>query len=189
MEYNQNTTQQPVTVVVSHLVQPGKTEEFEAWLRGVSAEAKHFPGHLGVNIIRPAGEVQPEYGIIVKFDSYHNLRNWEQSDSRTRWAQKLEPLIQRPPRVERLTGLEYWFTPPEQPIRTPPRRKTVLLTWLGLFPLVLLVPPLLERLLSGYLPHIIVAAIITFVMVSLMAYLVMPAMTRVFRFWLFGRNG
>ena len=42
----------PVTVVVNRRVKPGTEKWFEEWLRGITAEAVRFPGHLGVNVIR-----------------------------------------------------------------------------------------------------------------------------------------
>ena len=57
-------------------------------------------------------------------------------------------------------------------------------TWLALFPLVMIVPPMLTYLVGGF-PNWAQIMIIAAVMVLLMTYVVMPRMTRLFSRWLY----
>ncbi len=175
----------PVTAVIRRTAKPGMEEQFELWLKGVGGDAMRFPGHLGTNIIRPASKSRPEYIIIFRFDTYQHLEDWETSVIRHRWVQRVQDLIVGETHIHRLSGLEYWFSLEDLPeYDAPPRIKMAVVTWLALFPLVLILQPLLLWLLY-FLPMWTRIMIIAAVMVLLMTYAVMPMMTRVFKPWLF----
>jgi uncharacterized protein len=178
-------TDGPVTAVIRRTVRPGKEAEFELWLKGIGGDALQFPGHLGTNIIRPTSKSRPEYIIIFRFDSYKHLEDWETSEIRHRWVQRVQDLIIGETHIHRLSGLEYWFTVQDLPeFDTPPRIKMAIVTWLALFPVVLVVQPVMLTLLY-FLPSWVQVMIIAAVMVALMTYVVMPVMTKVFKPWLF----
>ena len=69
---------QPVTVSVSRKVIAGKEKEYEQWLGGISKAGAKYPGHLGVNVLRPCSATKGEYVVIYRFDSYENARRWEE---------------------------------------------------------------------------------------------------------------
>lgn len=177
-------TEGPFTTVVRRTVERGKEEAFEEWLKGIMKDAMTFEGHLGTGIIRPSSKSRPEYIIVFSFDTYENLMAWETSSVRRVWVERVQPLITGETSVQRHTGLEYWFTVPDQPGRTPPRIKMAFVTWLALFPLVIAVPPVLASFLDP-MPQWGQIMIIAAVMVLLMTYLVMPLMTRLFSRWLY----
>lgn len=175
----------PVTAVIRRTVKPGKEAEFELWLKGIGGDALQFPGHMGTNIIRPTSASRPEYVIIFRFDSYQHLEDWETSEIRHRWVQRVQDLIIGETHIHRLSGLEYWFTVQDLPeYDAPPRIKMAVVTWLALFPVVLVVQPLMLWLLD-FLPSWTQVMIIAAVMVGLMTYAVMPVMTKIFKPWLF----
>jgi uncharacterized protein len=180
-----STADGPVTAVIRRTVKPGKEAEFELWLKGVGGDALQFPGHLGTNIIRPTSRSRPEYIIIFRFDTYKHLEDWETSEIRHRWVQRVQDLIIGETHIHRLSGLEYWFSMQDLPeYDTPPRIKMAVVTWLALFPVVLVVQPVFIWLLD-FLPSWTQVMIIAAVMVALMTYVVMPVMTRIFKPWLF----
>jgi antibiotic biosynthesis monooxygenase (ABM) superfamily enzyme len=178
-------TEGPFTTVVRRTIREGKEEAFENWLKGIMSDALAFDGHLGTGIIRPSKKSRPEYIIVFRFDTWEHLMAWETSDVRRGWVQRVQPLITGETKVQRHTGLEYWFTVPDHPEKVPPARiKMVFVTWLALFPLVILVPPMLTEVV-GFLPSWGQIMIIAAVMVLLMTYVVMPQMTRLFSRWLY----
>ncbi|MFZ1731479.1 MAG: antibiotic biosynthesis monooxygenase [Bacteroidota bacterium] len=178
----------PFTTVVRRTVKPGKEQDFEEWLKGIMRDAMAFEGHLGAGIIRPSSKSRPEYVIVFRFDTYENLIAWETSDVRRGWVMRVQPLITGEMSVQRMTGLEYWFTLPEHPgITPPPRYKMAFVTWLALFPIVIIVPPIIVQFL-GAIPSWGQIMVVAAVMVLLMTYAVMPLMTRAFSFWLFRRD-
>lgn len=173
----------PVTVIVHRRVKPGTEKWFEEWLHGIIVEAKKFPGHLGVNVIRPPNAATGDYVLIFRFDTYAHLRAWEESPIRAEWASRAEEFTIGKLHMRRVTGLEYWFDAPGQ-AGTLPRHKMVLVTVLGIYPLLILLVPTLRSLLHG-LPELIAGLVSALVLVGLMTYAVMPLLTRLLAPWLF----
>lgn len=182
---SQKQESQQVTAIISHLVRSGREQGYEEWIRGISAAAKTFEGHQGVNIIRPRDRTHPEYVVVLRFDRYANLKRWLQSDTRRDWIEQLTPLIEKPEEIQALTGLETWFNLPKSPLKAPPpRHKMALVTWLGVFVTLATLSRLLAPLLLT-LPVLINQLITTGLVVFLLTYFVMPRLTRLFRRWLY----
>lgn len=171
----------PLTVVVTWRVRKGCEREFEAWRREISAAALEFPGHLGVNVILPAG-ADGEYVVIFRFDSYEHLRAWQESDIRRDLLKKAEPFRESEPSYRLESGLEYWFAPSSPP-PSPPRWKMALVTVVGVYPLSVLLPWLLKPL-GGKLPPPIMALPVAIGIVVLLTWAVMPLLVRILRPWL-----
>ncbi len=68
-----------VTVVVSNHVRPGKEEDFEQWVMGISEELEGFGGLLGHTTILASADVHPEYVTVIRFASVDDLGRWEES--------------------------------------------------------------------------------------------------------------
>ena len=174
----------PVTGVASRRVEPGREEEFEEWVSGILAAVKEFPGYLGSDVFRPADHEDDEYRMIYRFDHASNLKRWEESEERRRWLRKAKPLV-REENVQVLTGLETWFTLPSKPGETPPPRyKMAVVTWLAVFPTITAIFLLFGAVFNA-LPFLLRTLLLTLIMVSLMTYVVMPRMTRLFSPWLY----
>ncbi|NES23669.1 MAG: hypothetical protein F6K41_33305 [Symploca sp. SIO3E6] len=67
----------------------------------------------------------------------------------------------------------------------PPKYKTATVTWIGVYICSSLLGYFLVPYLGG-LPYLLRQAITTGLVVSLLAYVVMPRLTRLFRKWLYG---
>jgi uncharacterized protein len=175
----------PVTAVASRRVKPGREQEFEEWVSGILAAANGFPGYLGSEVLRPSEHDDNEYKIVFRFDHASNLHAWENSEERHRWLRKSRPLLHEKEKVQVLTGLETWFTLPSKPGEpAPPRYKMAIVTWLAVFPVVTVIFSLLGNWLN-MLPTLVRTLVFTLVMVTLMTYVIMPRMTRLFSFWLY----
>lgn len=174
----------PVTVSLARRVQPGREADYEAWISGVIAEADGFPGHQGVNVLRPRAP-GGEYVIIYRFDTYAHCKAWEESPERAGWLERLEGMVVGEPEVKRVTGLETWFDLPEVPAaKKPPPHKMALVLIVVVFVLVWALNILLAPIMDGWpLPaRVLTVAVIQ---VLLMTYVVMPPVTRVLKGWLF----
>ena len=170
----------PVTVAVSRHVIPGREAAFAEWAQGISADAARFPGHLGAGHIRPA-HADGEHTIVYRFDTREHFDAWQESEQRRQWMEASRDLIVGEPRVQMATGLEYWFTDPSCDVGHPPRAwKQALLTWLGLYPTVLVVAYTVGILIAGW-PLPARSVVTTALSVLLMTWVVMPVVTRVFR--------
>lgn len=182
MEMEQD--EQFVTVVITQLVKPGCENAYEVWLKDITSVARTYIGHMGTNVIRPQLGVRNEYVIIFRFDGYENLKVWMTSRDREYWLNQSKHLVESDPDVQQICGLEAWFSLPGQPLKTPPRYKTALLTWGAVFVLINLLNTFITPLLRG-LPPLIISLIITITMVLLLTYVVMPRVSRLFSSWLY----
>jgi antibiotic biosynthesis monooxygenase (ABM) superfamily enzyme len=176
-----------VTSVIQHDVRAGAQAQYEAWLKNITSVAQRFPGHGGVDIMRPP-EGSGRYTIVLRFDTLEHLQAWLGSETRRQLIAQVEPLLMRSDQVDIRTGLEFWFTPPTPPQRHPPPYKQFLLTLSAIFPLTLLVPWVLRPLFQAMpvlgLPgvsHFLISTVI----VGLMTYVIMPRYTRLVVGWLY----
>jgi uncharacterized protein len=178
----------PVTVVVSRRIKPGREAEYEHWVRGVGEVAGRFPGHQGINVIRPRDKANPEYVLIFRFDHYYNLKRWTESTERAEWVARVAPLCEAAAKIEVLTGLEAWFTLPDKPpAPPPPRYKMALLTFGVIFPLSSFVAQPLGAALSRVLPPLLASLLLMAATIAAMTYVIMPRVTRLFYGWLYKR--
>jgi antibiotic biosynthesis monooxygenase (ABM) superfamily enzyme len=185
----------PVTLVVTRRAKAGKTEEFERWLDDIIHEAMKFEGHLGVNIIRPPNISSPEYVIILRFDSFENLTIWENSEIRKKWIERGKDVLEGKAKVEKQTGLEFWFTPgldnnlsavlegQKQQLQQPPRYKMAIVVTGIIFILSSILIPQVEQATVG-IPSLLSTFVGVAIMVLLMTYVVMPSVTKLLRPWL-----
>lgn len=177
-------TSHHVTAVITHRVKPGRTEGYEGWIKGISADARQFQGHLGVNILRPQPGASTDYVIVLQFDACDNLNAWLNSDIRKTWIDRVQPLIQNQESVQVLTGLESWFQLPQQSVPAVPKRyKQAILIWVAVMIVSLGVQPLLASILQP-LPWLLRVAVSVAITVVLLSYVIMPRLTRWFKGWL-----
>jgi antibiotic biosynthesis monooxygenase (ABM) superfamily enzyme len=172
-----------VTVHVVRRVAPASRDAFERELAEVTRASRQMPGHLGVEIYRPTGD-SLDYHIVFRFDRQRNLEAWQEQTRTTDGLTRLDALTVGPAQLTVLTGLETWFTLPGSPGKAaPPAWKMALLTWIGLWPLVVLLLWALDPAMA-YMPWPLDTGFNTFVAVILMTWLVMPRITWLFRKWL-----
>jgi len=188
----------PVTVIVKRIAKKDKIKEFEEWLSGISKDISRQEGMMGIDIIKPTSnstnnKSKSEYVIIFRFNSYENLEKWEKSPIRNEWLQKSRKLAEPDYDVQKMTGLEYWFTlyfkdesSPLIPLQPPPRYKMVIVTIPVISILLLTLVPqinfLTEMLSIPFPVRLVIALTIT---VLLMSYVIMPLLTKLLKFWLF----
>lgn len=178
-------TEGPVTVSISRKVLPGHESDYEAWLRGVIAAAATFPGHMGVNVLRPSGRTDGRYVLIYRFDSWDHCNCWETSDTRADWVARLDGIVVGETESRRATGLEAWFDLPEVPAaRQPPRWKMALVLVAVVFALVYPLQLLVLPLTTDW-PHWSRTLLIAVIQVVLMTWIVMPRVTGLLKSWLF----
>lgn len=175
---------EPVTVVVSRRVKPGKHEEYERWIKGVTEVALAFEGHLGMNVFRPQRPGDP-YVLVYKFDSGDHLDKWLTSSQRALWVKAADEITDDF-HAEHVSGLESWFSLPGAKSMTPPPKwKMAVVTGAVVYLMGLGLGPAVRDPLSAYLPAPVVALVATSIMVSLLTWIVMPRVTKLLAGWLF----
>ncbi len=105
------------------------------------------------------------------------------SSERQEWLERARPLIEKPENVQILTGLEALVSLPNTNMSSPPKYKTAFVTWIGVFICVSTLGYFLAPFLAG-VPYLLRQAIMTGLVVVLLAYVVMPRLTRLFYKWL-----
>ena len=109
--HTDNKHSSPVTVIVKRIAKKDKIKEFEEWLLGISTEVSRQEGSMGIDIIRPTDKSKLEYVVIFRFNNYETLTKWGNSSIRNEWLKKGRELVEADPHVQKLSGLEFWFTP------------------------------------------------------------------------------
>ena len=169
---------EPVTVTVARVVGSDQREAFERWADNVLAQAAGFPGNLGVSLLHP-GPDSSEYHLVYRFTDDESLAAWERSPQRRAALVKAETMVDDV-RYARAEGLESFFT---RGARPGPRWRLTLLTVVAVF----LITSTFQQLVTPHLtswPVELRLVLSAFVVVIAMAYLLMPALTRIFARWL-----
>lgn len=175
----------PVTVVIARRPKKGKELEMEAFLEGISKETAGFPGYLGVNLLYPRDTSDPEYRVILKFDSLSHYRAWEESDARRQWLKTGDAISSNPPQIEILSGLETWFAlPGGGALQPPPKYKMMVIAWLAVFPLSSLIGYLLGPVASEW-PTLLRSFVFSIILTPAMTYFGIPQVSKLFRRWLY----
>jgi antibiotic biosynthesis monooxygenase (ABM) superfamily enzyme len=178
---------QPITVNIVRTVRPGSEQDFEAVLRSFIPKALTFPGHLGVHVVKPAARTSRNYHVVIKFttaEQWQSFRSWAEYEQ---FRTTIEPLLEREPCVEEMTGLESWLTLPHAPALRPlPRWKMALVTLLGVYPTSLIIT-VLVRPRVAYWPLWLQSLAFAVCMVGMLTWVVMPLLTRLLAPWLYSR--
>lgn len=159
-------------------------------MAGMIEAATHFPGHLGGQLVRPGeaggGDEPLLYHVVFAFDNEAHLAAWQDSPERARWLAQVAPHTVGAQEMRRVSGLDYWFAPAGSTTKAPPRWKVAIVTWLGIFPTVLLLFLTVAPLLADW-PLVPRTMVITVLVVVLMTWVVAPRLTRWLAGWLHAR--
>jgi antibiotic biosynthesis monooxygenase (ABM) superfamily enzyme len=180
--------EEPVTVIITRYIKPGSEKTYEKRMAGIIQQASKFEGFMGANIIPPVKPLNPEYIIIFKFNNLENLRKWEESAILKTWVEQAQEFTLADFNRQLVTGEVYLFGLPQQLAKPqPPRYKVALVTWLGIFPLSLLIKLFLGTYIN-LLPLILQSFVTATLLVSCMVYLVMPQINKITYRWLYGSD-
>ena len=171
-----------VHLAITRQVKRGCEREFEAALREFARESLREPGTMGVQLIEPVpGTDGCEYGILRSFESEAASREFYESDLFKNWQQRSAAMVVGEATRRRLHGLEAFFRDTRRP--PPPRWKMAVVTWIGVYPTVLLWSSLLPKLLPD-VPHLAMMALVITCSVITLTWGLMPLLTRLLARWL-----
>jgi len=172
----------PIHVAITRRVRPGCEAEFQQALREFFQTSFDHRGVLGVTMLVPApGSDSREFGILRTFADEAERDRFYASDLFRSWETRCAGLMESSQWTHRpLHGLEAWFRSPHQP---PPRWKMAIATFVGVFPLATLLNLTVAPMLRDW--HFILRnAVFSALVVVLLAWVVMPLVTRLLRVWL-----
>lgn len=176
----------PVTVVISRHVREGREEDFKAVLGRWIPRLVAFPGHEGVLMLHPLPP-EREFGAILRFrsrDDWESFRGWSEYGL---FLQELQPLLERQPRVQHLTGLEALFPVPVDGA-APPRWRLAIVTWIGVCFTVGTLGVTLGPCLSDW-SWLSKLLIMNAAVVVALTWCVMPILSRLLSAWLLPSKG
>jgi antibiotic biosynthesis monooxygenase (ABM) superfamily enzyme len=177
------TPEGPVIRVARRRARPGCEPAYEALVGGMLQDTAKVPGFLSAEII-PPGTDGAEHQTILHFASADALAAWDRSPQRREWHRRLNAVADGDPDYQVLSGLEAWFARPELPgTRQPPRWKMALVTWIGIYLVVMLLQVALAPWIGGW-NFFLRNAVFTGCVVLLATWVLMPQLVRVFRPWL-----
>ena len=173
-----------VFFIVRHDVKSGMESEYEQWLRRLMFKAAEFPGHLGVQVIKPP-QGSNEFTTAVRFHSAQEAKAWQDSDVRKEIAAEAHKYLNRQEHFEMRSGIDFWFTPSSL---APPRWKQWLLTTAVIWPLSVVVPMAFVPVFQYFgVANIftLYQATFAFIIVGIATYWAMPCCTHVVYRWLY----
>ena len=141
---------------------------------------------MGGFLIPPEQAEQGRYRMLFAFDTEAHLRDWMQSGERQRWHGRIADVTHAGTATRVLTGLETWFALPAAGTKLPPARwKMAIVTWMGIFPLVLLMSHTVAPLLGPWIHPLLVVMVSTALITIAMTWVVMPNLVPLFARWLY----
>jgi uncharacterized protein len=180
---------EPVTVIIRRRVKPGREADYERWLQALQAEARTLDGYLGVTTQRPAPGGPREYVSAVRFASLAQLQAFERSELRLRHLARVVPMVEGDAAWERLTGLEFWFSPPPGTVVPQPSRPRMAVVMVAMvFTLVLVIGSAVDAafaLLPFAAPYPLRLLVTITIEVVLMTWWLMPLVTRRLAPWIY----
>ncbi len=174
-----------VTVAITRRVRPGREKEFEERLRAFIQRSLAAGGVLGANILVPPPGSR-DYGILRTFADAKERDAFYESALFQAWEMEVAPLVEGDPHIRDMHGLEAWFH--QNGEGRPPRWKMAAVTLLGVYPLSLLLPWLIYRIV-GSQPRWLFALLVSSAMVASLTWLVMPKLVHVLEPWLKAPRG
>ncbi|SFH73685.1 antibiotic biosynthesis monooxygenase [Planctomicrobium piriforme] len=173
---------QPVHLAITLRAREGKVAALEEALLRFVKRSLDDQGATGVHLFRPvSGTDNREFQLHRSFRSEDHKRDFYQSEMYQQYQRETADLIEGPATIRPLHGFEAFFRGGHQP--PPPRWKMAVVTWLGVFPAVLLWSRLLSPRLTALHP-VAVTAIVTMFVVITLAWVIMPWLTKLARPWL-----
>lgn len=172
----------PATVVITRLVQPGREQDYRAWMGLLLAAAGAAPNSLGVVVLAPQTGESGMFRLIQRFADAASLRAWEDSDVRLQLSAEADRFSSA--QRQAATGLEPWFSMTEAPAQPSPRKwKMAVVTFCLTYALTAIIIPRetdwLPRSWSFYETDVITVVLLTLAMTYLQ-----PWATRLLRRWL-----
>lgn len=171
----------PVKIIIQRLPNAGKEALFNSWVERVFGDASGAPGHEGGSVISlPGGSTV----ILLRFASATALASWQGSASHEALMREADTVSSADGVSRVLSGLETWFTLPDQPapMHPPPKWKMALVTWAALLPMVIA----LAYALAPFRPPFLVStAVSTAIPVVMLTWVIMPFAGRALYGWLY----
>lgn len=172
------------TAIINRRVKVGREAEFEEAMRALIAFATACPGLEIMSMLRPADGGR-DYTVVARFANAAARESFKATADYRQWMARLGELTEGDPQIIEHDVLDEWLRPPvPATVPTPPRYKTAVATFIGVYLLVVTLSLTLGPLIATW--HFLIRhAIFNGLVVTLLAWVVMPVISRLLRPWLF----
>jgi antibiotic biosynthesis monooxygenase (ABM) superfamily enzyme len=171
----------PIHIAITRRVRPGCEAEFQQALREFLRASFAHGGVWGASMLTPPpGSDRSEYGILRTFadekerDAFYELPLFKA------WEERARTLTEGEPVYRQLHGLEAWFRSPRNP---PPRWKMAVATYLGVFPVAMVLNLALGPVIRSW-NFVAGSAVFNACVVASLTWVVMPLVTHALHGWL-----
>jgi antibiotic biosynthesis monooxygenase (ABM) superfamily enzyme len=168
--------------VFAYRIREDKREVFEDWRRRIFAEMQRWEGFLGTESFDALEAGEPEFIVVVRFDSREHLDAWLKSPVRKAFIREMRAYVDDFA-VRRIgSGFEGWFDTSRE-IAPPARWRQALLILSALFPVIMTMRHVLAPLFH-VMPMPAAFLVLLACDIAILTYGVMPHYTRAMNFWL-----
>lgn len=171
-----------VTALVECRVNAAEEAAFLEKLRPQLEAFAAFPGTEGSLVFRSRTRDGITISILQRFADAASHDAWLASEAFANWRRTVAPAHPNPDHVHRYSGLESLFVSAQAP-DAPPRWKMAVLLAAAVYPLSLSIAVFAAPALAR-LPLLVGPLLTSVVMVALMTYVIAPALTKCFQWWL-----
>jgi antibiotic biosynthesis monooxygenase (ABM) superfamily enzyme len=138
----------PIHIAITRRVRPGCEAEFQHALREFFQTSFAHGGVQGASMFTPTpGSESRGYGILLSFANEPERDAFYASPMFKAWEERARTLTEGEPVYRQLHGLEAWFRSPHNP---PPRWKMAAATFLGVFPLAMILNLTLDPVIQSW---------------------------------------
>jgi uncharacterized protein len=168
-----------------HAVKAGREDDFVVTQNRLMSLSATFPGFEGATLIAPGGGAQ-EWMSVLRFRTDRQLRSWMDSGERAEALSTLRSQLTKDFSViTRSTAFGSILRVEDGVAKVTPQWKSALLVLLVLYPTVMILSRFLGPVLDGWGAEPWLSMWLSqIVSVGLMSFLLMPAVTWLFRRWL-----
>jgi antibiotic biosynthesis monooxygenase (ABM) superfamily enzyme len=168
--------------VFAYRIRSDREEEFQDWRRRILEAARKWEGFLGTESFDALDGVEPEFIVVVRFDSRAHLDEWLKSKVRNHFMTEVRRYVHHYTLRRISSGFEGWFDTSEN-TAPPARWRQALVILSALFPVIMLMRTLLSPIFLMVPLPVAFLILLTLDMVFL-TYVVMPGYSRLMNFWL-----
>jgi uncharacterized protein len=168
--------------VFAYRTRPDREGEFQQWRHRILEEVRTWEGFLGTESFDTLDGAEPEFIVVVRFDTRAHLDAWLNSKVRKTYMKEVRSYVDRFTLRRIGSGFEGWFDISEN-TAPPARWRQALVILSALFPVIMVMRHLLSPIFQ-VLPLPAAFLVLLSLDMAFLTYVVMPRYSRLMNFWL-----
>lgn len=170
-----------VSFIIEQHIPPEKTEAFLRWQETIIKASREFPGYLRTDNFPPSHGIRDKWYTVIHFDTPENLTIWLDSDTRHQLIRNRREQLGFYRLIAYKNSFEDWLIRQNNL----PQWKQALTVLFGLYPTVMTATLIFSRWqITESWPVAIVILVSNIISCSMLTWIVMPLVRKLFNFWL-----